>query len=219
MSKHKIIGIYGCEQTDICIYLGSILENMNSRVLIIDNSFEQKMRFCIPRPDEAMSIITYKNVDYRTQTESVLWRDGDYDYTIINLGSWPDEEAFANCDELVCVIMCEKYELEKYRDLVAGTRIPVSLLFRNFCRSYMSMKGFRKFIPDDNCFILERLFLPFSEEDECCRMMMQYDGYHNFLNLSREFEKVLLHLCRTISEREFREIVNGMRRAKRGECL
>lgn len=45
MSKQKIIGIFGCEQTDLCIYLASILENMKNSVLVIDNSFEQKMRF------------------------------------------------------------------------------------------------------------------------------------------------------------------------------
>lgn len=52
MSKQKIIGIFGCEQTDLCIYLANILENMKNSVLVIDNSFEQKMRFCIPRPNE-----------------------------------------------------------------------------------------------------------------------------------------------------------------------
>ena len=219
MNKQKVIGIYGCEQTDICIYLGSILENMRCRVLIIDNSFEQKMRFCIPRPDEAMNTVTYKNVDYQTQIGSILWKNGEYDYTIVNLGRWPDEENLSWCNELVCVITCEKYELEKYKELVAGTKVPTSLLFRNFCRSYMSMKGFRQFYPDDNCFIQERLFLPFSEEDECSRLMMQYDGYRNFLNLSKEFEKALIHLCRTITEREFRDITQGLRRAKKGECL
>ena len=55
MSKQKIIGIFGCEQTDLCIYLASILENMKNSVLVIDNSFEQKMRFCIPRPNEKMN--------------------------------------------------------------------------------------------------------------------------------------------------------------------
>ena len=60
MSKQKIIGIFGCEQTDLCIYLASILENMKNSVLVIDNSFEQKMRFCIPRPNEKMNMITYK---------------------------------------------------------------------------------------------------------------------------------------------------------------
>lgn len=92
MSKQKIIGIFGCEQTDLCIYLASILENMKNSVLVIDNSFEQKMRFCIPRPNEKMNMITYKNVDYTALCERSLWKTEGYDYVIVNLGSWPDRE-------------------------------------------------------------------------------------------------------------------------------
>ena len=93
MSKQKIIGIFGCEQTDLCIYLASILENMKNSVLVIDNSFEQKMRFCIPRPNEKMNMITYKNVDYTALCERSLWKTEGYDYVIVNLGSWPDEKS------------------------------------------------------------------------------------------------------------------------------
>ena len=104
MSKQKIIGIFGCEQTDLCIYLASILENMKNSVLVIDNSFEQKMRFCIPRPNEKMNMITYKNVDYTALCERSLWKTEGYDYVIVNLGSWPDEKSVTDCDELICAL-------------------------------------------------------------------------------------------------------------------
>ena len=105
MSKQKIIGIFGCEQTDLCIYLASILENMKNSVLVIDNSFEQKMRFCIPRPNEKMNTITYKNVDYTALCERSLWKTEGYDYVIVNLGSWPDEKSVTDCDELICALL------------------------------------------------------------------------------------------------------------------
>ena len=196
MSKQKIIGIFGCEQTDLCIYLASILENMKNSVLVIDNSFEQKMRFCIPRPNEKMNTITYKNVDYTALCERSLWKTEGYDYVIVNLGSWPDEKSVTDCDELICALNCEKCEIEN-----------------------MSAGGIRKLFVDENCFVLEQLFLPFSEADECSRLMMQFEGYRNFANLSKEFEKVLFHLCRNISEQDYREVLMGVRRAKRGECF
>jgi len=83
----------------------------------------------------------------------------------------------------------------------------------------MSAGGIRKLFVDENCFVLEQLFLPFSEADECSRLMMQFDGYRNFANLSKEFEKVLFHLCRNISEQDSKEVLMGVRRAKRGECF
>lgn len=219
MNKQKVIGIFGCEQTDLCIYLASILENMKYRVLVIDNSFEQKMRFCIPRPDEKMNIITYKNIDYRSLCEHSQWKSKDYDFTIVDLGSWPDEKSMSDCDELICVLNCEKSEMEKYRELVSHIRHPVSVLFRDFCKKYMSTGGIKKTFASENCFLLEQLFVPFCEEDECSRLMMQFDGYRNFANLSREFEKVLFHLCKNISEQNYREVLSGVRRAKRGECF
>jgi len=46
------------------------------------------MRFCIPRPNEKMNMITYKNVDYTALCERSLWKTEGYDYVIVNLGSW-----------------------------------------------------------------------------------------------------------------------------------
>ena len=117
MSKQKIIGIFGCEQTDLCIYLASILENMKNSVLVIDNSFEQKMRFCIPRPNEKMNMITYKNVDYTALCERSLWKTEGYDYVIVNLGSWPDEKSVTDCDELICALNCECARLKSTGNL------------------------------------------------------------------------------------------------------
>lgn len=132
MSKQKIIGIFGCEQTDLCIYLASILENMKNSVLVIDNSFEQKMRFCIPRPNEKMNMITYKNVDYTALCERSLWKTEGYDYVIVNLGSWPDEKSVTDCDELICALNCEKCEIEKYREFILHIEHPVSVFIPGF---------------------------------------------------------------------------------------
>ena len=124
-----------------------------------------------------------------------------------------------DCDELICALNCEKCEIEKYREFILHIEHPVSVLFRDFCKSYMSAGGIRKLFVDENCFVLEQLFLPFSEADECSRLMMQFEGYRNFANLSKEFEKVLFHLCRNISEQDYKEVLMGVRRAKRGECF
>lgn len=179
----------------------------------------RKCDFCIPRPNEKMNTITYKNVDYTALCERSLWKTEGYDYVIVNLGSWPDEKSVTDCDELICALNCEKCEIEKYREFILHIEHPVSVLFRDFCKSYMSAGGIRKLFVDENCFVLEQLFLPFSEADECSRLMMQFEGYRNFANLSKEFEKVLFHLCRNISEQDYREVLMGVRRAKRGECF
>lgn len=219
MEQPKVIGIFGCNQTDICIYLASILENMRRRVLVIDNSFEQKMRFCIPRPEREMNTVTYKDIDYRMRCAKETWRTAGYHYVIVDLGRMPDDGSRMACDELVCALHCEKSELEDYRVLIGELKRPVTLLFRDFCRSYMRAAGFLKAFSADNCFVQRRLFLPFCETDECSRLMMQFDGYRNFRSLSKEFEKALFHLCRIVSDGDCGEILNGLRRARKGECF
>ena len=114
MTKSKIIGIFGCEQTDICIYLASILENMKLHVLVMDYSFEQKMQFCIPSPEKNLKVVTHKNVDYMLHCDGKEWPQQEYDFMIINLGSWPQEEAFSQCDELIGVMNCEFAQIVNY---------------------------------------------------------------------------------------------------------
>ena len=116
MSK-RIIGIFGCEQTDLCIYLASILENMKKRVLVVDNSFEQKLQLCIPKPEKELNIVTYKNVDYTWQATEAMWRNQEYDFVIIDFGGWPEESELILCHELICVLKCEYYYIMKYREM------------------------------------------------------------------------------------------------------
>ena len=58
LSEKKIIGLFGACQTDICIYVASILQNMGCRVCVVDNSYEQAMHYCIPHPSEKLPTIT-----------------------------------------------------------------------------------------------------------------------------------------------------------------
>ena len=219
MSKQKIIGIFGCEQTDICIYLASILENMKTHVLVVDNSFEQKMQFCIPRPEKQLPIVTYKNVDYMLHCDKDAWSVTGYDYIIINLGSWPGEEDLEACDELLGVMNCELAQIINYRELIGKLKRPTSIVFRNYCRRYMDARKITEQLGVDNCFVAEHFFLPFSEEDECCRLTMQAEGYQSFTNISKEFEKALFRICRTICNQDFSKVLGGLRRAKKGECF
>lgn len=219
MKTSRIIGIFGCEQTDICIYLASILENMKKHVLVIDNSFEQKMRFCIPRPEEKLKLITYKDVDYISHCETLSFGRDEYDYVIVNFGTWPEEAELELCNELICVMNCEISQIRNYREMLEGLKRPISILFRNYCKNYMDSTKITKQLGETSCFVVERIFLPFSELDECIRIMMQAEGYQNFAGISREFEKVLFHLCRTICEDDYAKVLSGIRRAKRGECF
>lgn len=219
MRCSRVIGLYGCGQTDICVYLANILENAQYRVLVIDNSFGQKMGFCIPRPAKQMNTVTFKEVDYCAGISVDAWKREGYDYVVVDMGTFPQEEELAACDEIFLVTGCERAQLETYRSFILDRQKPQGIIFRNFCRNYMDERSIAARIEEDNCFVTERYFLPFSEPDECGRVRMQYEGYRDFLYLSRAFEKVLLRILRDITKLGYQAALGCVRSARRGECL
>ena len=217
--KKRIIGIFGWEQADICIYLASILENMKQRVLVIDNSFEQKIQLCIPKPKEQLEIVTYKNVDYTSHWEHSMWKSVDYDYLLVNLGNNPMEEDLEFCQEIICVLSCEAFHIRAYQQFIQEVKKPFHLVFRNYCKNYMDTNKILHQLGETSCFLVDKVFLPFIEMDECLRVLMQVEGYRSLSGLSKEFEKAIFRLCRAITNQDFTAVLNGLRRAKRGECF
>lgn len=214
----KIIGLFGCGQSDLCIYLANILENLKYQVLVIDNAIEQKIRLCIPRPEEELDTITYQNVDYAFLRPAEEWFGDKYDFVLVDMGKEPMADALVLSDFLICVMDCERFTVSRYQDTIAQSKIPINIIFRNYCKNYMSQQKLRELVDVGNCFVADVLFLPVSELDECNRILMQYQGYHGFSKVSKELDETLLSLCRFLCGNDYKEVRNGLRRAKRGEC-
>lgn len=214
----KIIGIFGCGQSDLCIYLASILENMKYQVLVIDNSKEQKIKLCIPKPEELLYTITYQNVDYAFLRPLSEWHSYAYDYILVDMGEEPETGALMLSDFLICVMNCELSVMKKYQTIVTQLKRPINIIIRDFCKNYMDQSRIKELVGDENCFVVDYLFLPVSELDECNRTLMQYQGYHGFPKISRELEKCLFFLSRFFCENGYTEVLNALHRAKRGEC-
>ena len=106
----------------------------------------------------------------------------------------------------------------KYREMIQNVKLPTSLILRNFCRKYMDSNKILSLLGETGCFVMDRMFCALTEEDESLRIAMQAEGYHNFSGISKDLEKILFHLCRSICRNDYVEVLNGIRRAKRGEC-
>lgn len=218
MKEAKVVGIFGWEQTDLCIYLASILENMKNHVLVIDNSMEQKMDCCIPKPKTKLNIVTYKNVDYQRRIAVKEWPTEAYDFIIADLGKEPLEEELTRCEELILVTGCEYHYIQKYRAFMLQAQLPMVVIIRNYHKEMMLEKQIIKQLEEENCFMMEHYFLPFDSWDESKRITMQYEGYQDCSYLSKEFEKLLFHLVCMLGKQGYRAALTGMNRAKRGEC-
>lgn len=214
----KIIGMFGWEQTDLCIYLASILENMGYHVLVIDNSREETMDCCIPKPKQELHTVTYKNVDYRRHLTVHLWKDEAYDFIIVDLGNQISGEEAAVCDELFFVTSCDRRNLENAKDIMLGMKRPMGVIIRNFCTDTLRPERILATLESENCFVMERFLLPFHVGDESVRVRMQYEGYDGICHISKALERMLFTICSMITQREAHFVIQGIRRAKKGEC-
>lgn len=218
MSEKKIIGLFGAGQTDICIYVASILQNMGRRVCVVDNSYEQAMHYCIPHPEENLLTITYKNIDYERLVPTERWQEKDCDDLIVDLGVWPPEEALRACQEIYLVMDCAIAQIFRYRELMKQIALPMNVILRDVCPEAVSARRILGMLQEENCFVVEAHVLPLSEEDISCRLAMQYQGYRSFAHLSIPFEKMLVSICRELSACEASAVWRSFRRARKGEC-
>lgn len=218
MDKVKIIGIFGQEQTDLCIYLASILENMKYHVLVIDNSNEQKMNCCIPKPNAQLHITTYKGIDYQNKTAYVDIQKSNYDFILVDLGKEPFAEELSQCEELILVVGCEYPAIQTYNAFMKKAKIPMTVVLRNYQKETMLKKRLKKQLEEENCFLMELHLLPFDAWDESKRIMMQYEGYQDCNGLSKEYEKLLLHLTTVFTNQGYYAARRGLIRAKKGVC-
>ena len=214
MSDKKIIGLFGAGQTDICIYIASILQNTGYRVCVVDNSYEQAMHYCIPRPVEQLLTITYKKIDYERLVPTDHWQEKEYDYLIIDLGVWPAEEALHMCAERFLVMDCAVAQVYRYRELMKRVALPMNVILRDVCVEAVSARRVFGMLQEENCFVVDSYVLPLSEEDFACRFCMQYQGYQNFGHLSVPFEKMLVKICRELSKCEESVIWRSFKRAR-----
>ncbi len=218
MSEMKIIGLFGCGQTDICLYVASILQNMGRRVCVADNSYEQAMSYCIPRPEEKLLTVTYRKIDYETMVSPESWGQKDYDFLIVDLGIWPMEEALRLCQEIYLVMDSSIVFLERYRELMKRVALPMNVILRDVCPESVSGKRIISMLTEENCFLVDSYVLPLAEEDIALRQGMQYRGYRNFMQLSLPFERLLVRMCRQLVGCEIAAIWRSFRHARKGEC-
>ena len=218
MSEKKIVGLFGACQTDICIYVASILQNMGYHVCVVDNSYEQAMHYCIPHPAEKLLTITYKKIDYERLVPADCWQEKDYDYLIVDLCVWPSEEPLQACGEVFLVMDCAVAQVFRYRELMKRVALPMNVILRDVCAEAVSARRVLAMLQEENCFVVDSYVLPLNEEDIACRFCMQYQGYQSFDHLSAPFEKMLVKICRELAECEESLLWRSFKRARKGAC-
>lgn len=182
-----------------------------------DNSYEGASEYCIPDPGGDLSVINYKNVDYYRLVSDISSISG-YDFVVVDFGVWPDMAALRTCDEIFLCLDPSISLLKKYKKYLTLLERPVDVIVRGFLPDMVASKKIEHILTDENPFVTSFSVLNLTEEDEVMRIGMQYGHYKGFTGISREMEKVLVGMCRRVTEKKDSVILSAFRRARKGEC-
>ncbi len=221
MSK-KTIGLFGDGQSDICIYLACMLENLGLSVCVSDNSYEKSVFNCISKPDIPLDTVTFKNVDYTCNMAECDLLNAAYDIVIVNAGTLEEARFLKSFDERVLVVKPEIMNILKARAFLMENALPTTVVIRDMCENaVLAMKLFET-LENENCFVMDKYFVNYSDEDKSMELSMYYDGYMNFYGASMQLERLLLSLAKVLCPDEKRytsSLIKALHRAERGECL
>ncbi len=218
----KIIGLFGDGQYDLCIYLACMLENLGLNVCVSDNSCEKSVFNCISKPDIPLDTVTFKNVDFTCDMAEGDLLNAPYDAVIVNSGSLDEVRDIKSFDERILIVKPTILNILNAKEFLMKNALPTTVVIRDMCENApLTMKLFET-LENENCFVLDKYFLDYSDEDKTLELSMYFDGYTNFYGVSMQMERLILSLARVICTDEKKlpvSLIKALHRAERGECL
>ena len=139
----KKIGFVGAfDKTNLIMYVAKVLQNMNKKVLVIDGTILQKMRYLVPTISRAKMYITdFEKIDFAvgfqnmeqivqylqigTMSEETL----PYDYVLIDVDNRVALKSFylTNSEKLYLVTGFDMYSLKRGMDIFTNLEEQVNL--------------------------------------------------------------------------------------------
>lgn len=216
MSNNRIIGLFGARQTDICLFLATLFQNLGLKVLVVDNSYEMLMSYCIPGARNTSEYVKHKGISVKIHLEPEKWSECEQEIIIVDMGIWPSDEAMDLCNEIYLVSDLSIAMVEKYKSLISRVEIPVSVVFRNICDEAISPSNLMHMFSNDNPFIYEYHILRPNEDDIINQIIMQYHGFYRFLYISDDMQKLLLDIARSNCIVSEARLQKALKKAQRG---
>lgn len=132
----KKIGFVGAfDKTNLIMYTAKVLQDMNKRVLVIDGTILQKMRYVVPTISHAKMYITdFERIDFAVGFQSMEQitqylhittmseKDLPYDYILIDVDNRVALKSFqvANSEKLYFVTGFDMYSLKRGMDILSN---------------------------------------------------------------------------------------------------
>ncbi len=217
------IGFFGKGSYDLVIYLCTVLRNLQYKVLIADALGDDLFSFLYSSDTDIHEVITFKKIDFiRCRKDfslsDIVSQHIQYDYVIVlseyaksQLNSF-SYKYFVTDTRFINVM--QMLEALKQMDKIDG------IVFKDATESVSSEFIIKHILKDD---YLTKLFdekKVFSIKLDLINsnyyINMQYSGFSNYRNLSKDFVFVIKSIVRMISKKEKSAINKAISRAKEG---
>lgn len=214
----KKIGFLGVQKHDLCIYLGRVIHHLGHRVLTVDNSAEQQLKYCIPMPELPGQSFVLQGVEYGFQMPLDHIDISGYDYVFEDLGKWSPRQQ-SGYDEIYLVTDPQVMNMEQCRYLLQKLQNPVNLVLRDMCAYKIQDKRVIHFFEQEktkirNLYMIEQDILDYEY-----RIQMQYEPCREFHEISAGMEKTIMRMAQNITARSWMDIMYAYRAARRGELF
>ncbi len=212
--KAKIIGWIGIDKYDLIMYFSMLLSGTNKKVLLIDQSENEALSYCIPVPgalNPKGSKVSYKNIDFINGKNVVDFMD-DYDYILIDFGFKTTHRDVYKCNKIFLVTDRQQHNIDRITNLKAETE-EVFLIYRDSRRNKISVlqSSIEQIIPIKSHFILD-----FYDFDKDKMVALQYSNQIQIHKLPRQMKYLLEQIMTEILNFNHYELGQAYKKLKRG---
>ena len=226
MSSIKL-GFFGSQKVEILMYLARILKNLNLKVLVIDASLEQNLKFSVPNSLK-LNEIEYRDIKYFIERDSInMIKSDDYsdfDYILMDFGfNYSLVSELTVCDQIFLITDFNKFNVYRTKKFVEkiienNDELKLVRIFKDYISGNIKKKYIDHLIFNGNeDIIIGKYEFPLLEKEVQNKYSSQYMDIFKINKISKELASFLKDILFETTQKKEKEIDNAFKLARKGK--
>ena len=219
---NNVVAYVGVDNFDIILYVSRILIKLGRKVLVVDHSETNSIKYSIPKPegvDVTMDVITFRHVEVTLMEVSKELAE-QFDDILIAYGfNWPEND-IKLCNKIIYVTDMYRYNLKRlnllsYEEVMLSS-VEKRLLIRSVMDTMLDISYFtheiNKQIERDNISYLYQ-----NEQDDSNALLCHTNQVVRFHKITKQLKMYLLKEIRLMyPDITKKQLKDAYRKARRG---
>jgi len=226
MSSIKL-GFFGSQKVEILMYLARIYKNLDMKVLVIDASIDQNLKYSIP-DNLNLNEIEYRGVKYFIERDSInMIKSDDYsefDYILIDFGfNYSLVNELMICDQIFLITDFNKYNVYKAKKFIEEimneyNEFKLIRIFKDYIAGEIKKKYIDHLLFNGNeKNIIDKYEFPLFEKEIQNKYSSQYKDIFKMNKISKELNLFFKDILDETTEKKEKEINNAFKLARKGK--